>query len=126
MRSATSRTLRTRIQSVRKRGCTLPKARGSRPSQEAIRAYQQALQLKPNDADIHNKLGDAYYYLGRLREAIDSYTEAARIQPDNAETFYNLAIAYSDSGNPSMAAANARILQKLDGKLYEKYLRETM
>ena len=95
-------------------------------AQEAIRAYQQALQLKPNDADIHNKLGDAYYYLGRLREAIDSYTEAARIQPDNTETFYNLAIAYSDSGNPSMAAANARILQKLDGKLYEKYLRETM
>ncbi|HKU77437.1 MAG TPA: tetratricopeptide repeat-containing serine protease family protein [Pyrinomonadaceae bacterium] len=95
-------------------------------AQDAIRAYQQALQLKPMDADIHNKLGDAYYYLGRLREAIDSYTEAARLRPENAETFYNLAIAYSDSGNPGMAAANARILQKLDGKLYEKYLRETM
>jgi S1-C subfamily serine protease len=95
-------------------------------AQEAIRAYQQALQLKPMDADIHNKLGDAYYYSGRLREAIDEYTEAARIRPDNAETYYNLAVAYSDSGNPSMAATNARILQKLDQKLYEKYLRETM
>ena len=95
-------------------------------AQEAIRAYQQALQLKPQDADIHNKLGDAYYYSGKLREAIDSYTEAARLQPDNAETFYNLAIAYSESGNPSMAAAQARILQKLDRKLYEKYLSETM
>ena len=95
-------------------------------AQEAIRAYQQALQLKPMDADIHNKLGDAYYYLGRLREAIDSYTEAARLRPDNAETFYNLAIAYAESGNPSMAASQARILQKLDAKLYEKYLRETM
>ena len=95
-------------------------------AQEAIRAYEQALLLKPMDADIHNKLGDAYYYLGRLREAIDSYTEAARLRPDNAETFYNLAIAFSESGNPGMAAANARILQKLDGKLYEKYLRETM
>jgi len=95
-------------------------------AQEAIRAYEQALQLKPMDADIYNKLGDAYYYLGRLREAIDSYTEAARLQPDNAETFYNLAIAFAESGNPGMAATNARILQKLDGKLYEKYLRETM
>lgn len=95
-------------------------------AQEAIRAYEQALQLKPMDADIHNKLGDAYYYLGRLREAIDAYTEAARLRPDNAETFYNLAIAYSESGNPGMAATNARILQKLDVKLYEKYLRETM
>lgn len=95
-------------------------------AQEAIRAYQQALQLKPMDADIRNKLGDAYYYSGRLREAIDEYTEAAGLRPDNAETYYNLAVAYSESGNPGMAATNARILQKLDGKLYEKYLRETM
>ena len=95
-------------------------------SQEAIRAYLQALQLKPNDAEIYNKLGDAYYYAGRLREAIESYTEAARLRPDCAETFYNLAIAYSESGNPSMAATQARILQRLDSKLYEKYLRETM
>src|SRR5690242_4227437 len=95
-------------------------------SQEAIRAYQQALQLKPEDAEIHNKLGDAYYYAGRLREAIESYTTAAELQPDNAETFYNLAIAYSESGNQVMAATEARILQRLDPKLYDKYLRETM
>jgi tetratricopeptide (TPR) repeat protein len=95
-------------------------------NEEAIRAYLQALQLKPTDAEIHNKLGDAYYYAGRLREAIDSYTEAARLRPDCAETFYNLAIAYSESGNPSMAATQAQKLQKLDPKLYEKYLRETM
>lgn len=94
--------------------------------QEAVRAYQQALQLKPADAEIHNKLGDAYYYSGRLREAIDSYSEAARLQPDNAETFYNLALAYFESGNISMAATEARTLQRLDQKLYEKYLRETM
>ena len=93
---------------------------------EALRAYQQALQLKPSDPEIHNKLGDAYYYSGRLREAIESYTEAARLRPDWAETFYNLAVAYSESGNPGMAATEARILQKLDPKLYEKYLRETM
>jgi S1-C subfamily serine protease len=95
-------------------------------SQEAIRAYLQALQLKPGDAEIHNKLGDAYYYAGRLREAIESYTEAAQLRPDWAETFYNLAIAYAESGNPGMAATQARILQRLDPKLYEKYLRETM
>ena len=95
-------------------------------TQEAIRAYLQALQLKPADAQIHNKLGDAYYYSGRLKEAIESYTEAARLQPDRAETFYNLAIAYFESGNQSMAAAEARTLQRLDPKLYEKYLRETM
>ena len=94
-------------------------------NQEAIRAYLEALQLKPNDADIHNKLGDAYYYAGRMREAIDEYTEAARLRPECAEFFYNLAIAYFESGNLTMAANEARILQRLDQKLYERYLRET-
>lgn len=94
-------------------------------NQEAMKAYQQALQLRPNDAEIHNKLGDAFYYAGRLREAIESYTQAARLLPGSAEFRYNLAIAYYESGNRSMAATEARLLQKLDRKLYEKYLSET-
>jgi len=94
-------------------------------NQEAIKAYQQALQLKPSDAEIHNKLGDAYYYAGQLREAIESYGEAVRLRPDWAEAFYNIAIAYYESGNRSLAATHARVLQKLDRKLYDKYLSET-
>ncbi len=95
-------------------------------NQDAIRAYQQALQLRPDSAEIYNKLGDAYYFASRLREAIDSYNEAARLKPDNAEAYYNLAVAYFESGNLSMAATQARTLERLDKKMYEKYLRETM
>jgi tetratricopeptide (TPR) repeat protein len=95
-------------------------------NQEAIRAYLEALQLKPADPDIHNKLGDAYYYSSRMREAIDEYTEAARLRPNNAEYFYNLAIAYFESGNLTAAATQAKTLQRLDAKLYERYLRETL
>lgn len=94
-------------------------------NQEAIRAYLEALQLKPADPDIHNKLGDAYYYAGRMREAIDEYTEAARLRPGCAEFFYNLAIAYFESGNLTAASTQAKTLQRLDPKLYERYLRET-
>ena len=79
---------------------------------EAIRAYRRALLLKPGDADIQNKLGDAYYYAGRLREAIEAYTEATHLRPDCAEFYYNLATAYSESGNPSMASDEARVLER--------------
>ena len=92
---------------------------------EAIRAYERALELKPTAAEIHNKLGDAYYYAGRLLEAIDSYSQAVRLEPNYAEAYYNLAVTYYESGNRTMAATEARILQKLDAKLYEKYLSET-
>jgi cytochrome c-type biogenesis protein CcmH/NrfG len=84
------------------------------------------LQLTPDNVEILNKLGDAYYYAGRLSDAIQSYTTAKQLRPDYAETFYNLAIVYAESGNPTQAAAEARMLQRLDPKLYEKYLRETM
>ena len=94
-------------------------------SAEAIRAYQNALELKPNSEEIHNKLGDAYYYAGRLSEAIGSYNRAASLRPDNAEAHYNLAVAYFESGNESKAQNEARILQKLDVKLYEKLVSET-
>jgi tetratricopeptide (TPR) repeat protein len=92
---------------------------------EAIRAYERALELKPTAAEIHNKLGDAYYYAGRLREAIESYSNAVRLAPDYAEGYYNLAVTYYETGNRTMAATEARILQKLDAKLYAKYLSET-
>ena len=94
-------------------------------NQEAIKAYLEALQLKPADAEIHNKLGDAYYYAGRMLDAIDEYTEAARLCPECAEFFYNLAIAYFESGNLTAASTQAKTLQRLDPKLYERYLRET-
>jgi S1-C subfamily serine protease len=93
---------------------------------EAIRAYQQALTLKPDSADLRNKLGDAYYYAGRLEEAIESYKEAARLRPDNPEAYYNLALAYEELGDFSTASVQARTLQKLDDKLYRKFLSERM
>jgi S1-C subfamily serine protease len=94
-------------------------------NEEAIKAYQQALQLKPNSAEVLNKLGDAYYYAGRMLEAIASYKEAARVDPASAEAHYNLALMYFETGDHHLALAQANTLQKLDTKLYEKFLIET-
>jgi S1-C subfamily serine protease len=94
-------------------------------NEEAIKAYQHALRLKPSSEEVLNKLGDAYYYAGRMTEAIQSYKEAARLHPDRAEAFYNLALVYFENGDQEMAQSNARSLQLLDEKLYERFLSET-
>lgn len=94
-------------------------------TEEGIRAYQQALELKPDSDEIHNKLGDAYYYAGRLTEAIASYSHAASLSPNNADTQYNLAVAYFEIGNERMALEAARTLRQLDVKLYGKFVSET-
>lgn len=92
---------------------------------EGIRAYHQALELKPDSDEIHNKLGDAYYYAGRMAEAIASYSHAASLSPTNADAHYNLAVAYFESGNHNLALSSAKILRQLDGRLYEKFVSET-
>jgi tetratricopeptide (TPR) repeat protein len=91
---------------------------------DAIRAYQQALALQPDSAEIYNKLGDAHFYAGRFSDAIDSYRQAVNLQPKSAEAYYNLALTYHETGNQDMADAQARIVQRLDEKLYEKLLSE--
>lgn len=91
---------------------------------DAIRAYQQALQLQPNSAEVYNKLGDAHFYAGRFSDAIDAYKRAAHLEPKSADAYYNLALTYREIGNHEMAAAQEKILQRLDAKLYEKLLSE--
>ena len=62
-------------------------------TQEAIREFEMALQLKPNMADTHCNLAVALQRSGRLDEAIAHYEEAVRIDPDYADAHYDLGTA---------------------------------
>src|ERR1019366_811226 len=53
-------------------------------SDEAIRQYQEAIRLKPDDALAHNSLGLALGRKGQIDEAIRQFQEAIRLQPDDA------------------------------------------
>ena len=60
---------------------------------EAIRQYQEAIRLKPDDADAHNNLGVALGQKGQIDEAIRQFQEALRLNPDHADAHYNLGAA---------------------------------
>ena len=93
-------------------------------NEDAIRAYKQAIRLRPNSYEAYNKLGDAFYYAARYFEAIDAYARAARIRPDLGEAYYNLGMTYMEVGDQRAALAQSRTLQPLDAKLYEKLMSE--
>ena len=65
---------------------------------------QEAFRLRPNDADIMNKLGSALWELGRPFEAEPLFRSAHELQPDDAEMLNNLGLARWDLGRPSDAA----------------------
>jgi tetratricopeptide (TPR) repeat protein len=73
---------------------------------EAISQYEQALRLKPDDAQAHSNLGVALRRIGRNEEAIAQYNEALRLKPDDAEALYNLGNALADQGRSAEALAH--------------------
>jgi tetratricopeptide (TPR) repeat protein len=64
----------------------------------AIAHYEQALRIKPDDAEVHNNLGLALCQVGKAQEAIGHYEQALRINPDFAEAYNNLALALCQAG----------------------------
>ena len=60
---------------------------------EGIPWVEKALALKPDFADAHNNLANAFKALGRLEEALASYDRALAAQPGYAAAHYNRANA---------------------------------
>ena len=50
---------------------------------EAVEANLTLLEKAPRDVDAYNRLGKAYYELGRYRSAYDAYRSAFEIDPAN-------------------------------------------
>jgi spermidine synthase len=65
---------------------------------EAIRYYQEAVQIAPRLASAHNNLGVAFLDQGIVDEAIHHLSESVRLDPENPKTQYNLGIALTEKG----------------------------
>lgn len=70
---------------------------------EAIAAYNQALEKRPDRFDAWANLGNALKMKGKLPEAIDAYERAATQRPDVAAVQNNLAVALKDAGRHAEA-----------------------
>jgi tetratricopeptide (TPR) repeat protein len=81
-------------------------------AQGAILEYQNALKLEPENAEVHERIGDLYRSQSRFAEALGWYRQAARLDP----------------GRVSAAMNEARLLvfsdQKRAAELVETALRE--
>ena len=65
---------------------------------EAIVVYQKGLQDLPDDAELHNSLGDALLEIGKVDDAITHCQRALQIRPDDAQAHLNLGNALLHKG----------------------------
>jgi len=68
---------------------------------DAIRYYQQALDIRPNDPDVRTDMGTAYFYSGFPDQAIAQFNQVLKKSPNYPNTLFNLGIvrreAYKDN-----------------------------
>jgi tetratricopeptide (TPR) repeat protein len=63
-----------------------------------IEVYEQAILVRPDDAQFHHYLGMLYELRGNSEQAIERYESAIRIDPNLAEAKNNLAYILADKG----------------------------
>src|SRR6266853_1363284 len=62
--------------------------------EEAVKAYDRALQIRPNSAYARAQLGSSFVQLGRYRQGIEDLNRAFRMEPKLRETWnYQAALA---------------------------------
>lgn len=76
--------------------------------EEAMRHFNAALSLKPNDAELHNNTGSALQELGRLEEAIVHFERAIELRPNHHIAHSDLGVAYARLGKSAKAIEHFR------------------
>ena len=65
--------------------------------QQAAKIFEEAIKLKPDYAEGHYHLGNAYFEAGEAKKAIEAYKKAIRFRPDYALAYNGLGTAYGAS-----------------------------
>jgi tetratricopeptide (TPR) repeat protein len=62
----------------------------------ALKDFNQALQINPYFADAYNERGTVWRFMGEYAYALTDYGAALRIEPTLAEAYYNRAITHEE------------------------------
>lgn len=59
---------------------------------DAIKWYEEALKLAPNDVNVSTDLGVSYYYTNQADRALAQFDKSLKIDPKHAKTLLNMGI----------------------------------
>ncbi|OCR02684.1 hypothetical protein BCD67_15995, partial [Oscillatoriales cyanobacterium USR001] len=77
-----------------------------RDYQSAIRDYQRALQICPDNPDAYYLIGNAQYYAGNKQAALENLNQVIRLNPNYANAYNNRGVVRSDQGDKPGAIAD--------------------
>ncbi len=81
--------------------------------EQAVKEYESALRVRPQDAVVNNALGGVLLARGRLDEAIIHLGAAVKNRPNYFDSHYNLGNALASKGDFGAAAVQFRTATRL-------------
>jgi tetratricopeptide (TPR) repeat protein len=69
----------------------------------AVKEFQRAIRLNPNNVNVHNSLGVCYGVEGALEEALKAFETAIAIDPQDVMSLYNAGYVYQLMGRQKAA-----------------------
>ena len=91
-------------------------------AQSAAKAYQNAIQAKPDFAAAHSNLGHVYKRSNKLEKAIQAFQMAIKHDSDNPHYHFFLGKTLVKAGQKSQALAAFAQAGKMDDKLFLPHL----
>lgn len=73
---------------------------------DAIAAYEQSLNINPNDPNVSTDLGVSYYYTNRPDDALAQFDRSLKIDPKHTKTLLNKGIVLAFGKEDLRAAAD--------------------
>jgi tetratricopeptide (TPR) repeat protein len=103
------------LQSVAERDTSNPKPRvdlanlyfDAERFDEAIKWYEEALKLNPNDVNVSTDLGVSYYYTNQADRAIAQLNRSLEIDPKHVKTLLNIGIVKAFAKQDLQGASEA-------------------
>jgi TonB family protein len=89
-------------------------------NKDAVRAYKQAVELKPDHFLAYNNLGTAYHRLGDFRGAVEAYKQAIGIKSDYPEAIFSLGVSYLELKDQDAAMEQHKRLAAIDEERADK------
>ena len=74
---------------------------------DAIKWYEQSLQLDPRNPDASTDLGVSYYYTGQVDRALRQFDQSLKLSPQHTKTMLNQGIVLAFGKQDLAAAAEA-------------------
>jgi cytochrome c-type biogenesis protein CcmH len=75
--------------------------------EDAIKWYEEAVKLSPNDANLSTDLGVSYYYINQADRALEQFNRSLKIDSKHAKTLLNVGIVKAFGKQDLQGASDA-------------------